>query len=149
MGGLPRIIIKKCFEQVRGEVWDEYDAKIKIGINAISNNDYNSNNDSDTLMRFKIDRVRCNSTGLNGIITADGEEVVPCIFDYINIHLDGYVEAVFKGIDYNLMFVSREMAESLRDRKEVIFYSKTGAVIVKAPSKNPLLYAQLLSLLSK
>ena len=139
---------KKVYEQVHNEVLDEYDAKIKTGINAISNNDYTPYNDPDTLKRFKIDRVRCNSTGLMGIITDDGKEVAPCIFESVNIHLDGIIDVEFKGLECNLMFVHREAAESLEDKKEILLYGKTGALIINAPKRNPL-SKQLFNLLSK
>lgn len=139
---------KKAFEKVHSEVVAEEDAKIKVGINAISHNDYTPSNDPDTLKRFNMDRVRCNSTGLYGIITANGEEIVPCIFEYINIHLDGYIETVFKGVECNLLLTSRETAESHYDKGNVFFYGKRGAFIVKAPKKNPV-SIQLLELLSK
>lgn len=139
---------KKAFEQVREEDLDEDDAKIKIGINAIHNNDYTPANNPDSLMRYKIDSVRCNSTGLNGIITADGEEVVPCIFENINIHLDGIIEAEFKGLECTLMTTNREVAESDKDKKNILLYGKTGALVINAPRKNPL-SEQLFNLLSK
>ena len=137
---------KKVFEQVHNNVMDEYDAKIKTGINAIRNNDYTPRNDSDALQRFKIDTVRCNSTGLVGIITDDGEEVLPCIFQSINIHLDGFIEAEFKGLECKLMTVNREAAESHKDEKGILLYGKSGALSIDVPENNPS-SAQLLNIL--
>lgn len=129
---------KKVFEQEHQEVLDETDTKIKIGINAIRNNDYTSDGNPDSLSRFNMDRVRCNATGLYGLITPDGEEIVPCCFDDINIHLDGVVEAVFKDMKCNLLTVNREAAESFEGKKKVLLYGKTGALIINAPKQNPL-----------
>ena len=139
---------KKVFEQVLCELLDEYDAKIKIGINAIPNHDYTPRNDQDTLMRFNLDSVRCNSTGLYGIITAEGEEVVPCIFESIDIHLDGIIDAVFKDLECTLMTVNRAAAESLEDDEKIILYGKNGALHINVFEIAPQ-YEQLINLIYK
>ena len=139
---------KEVFEQVHNERLDEYDAKIKIGINAITHHDYTPRNDQDTLLRFNLDRVRCNSTGLYGIITAEGDEVVPCIFESIEIHLDGVIDAVFKDLIFTLMTVNRAAAESLEDDEKILLYGKNEALRINVSKRSPL-YKQLINLLSK
>lgn len=119
---------EKIFEQVRQEESDREDALIAIGMASIRNKDYTARNDPDAMSRFGLDDVRCNKTGLYGIITNEGEEVLPCIFESVNIHLDGYIEASFKGVQFDFWTVYREKGEKYEDCHDIIYYGKYGAI---------------------
>lgn len=116
--------IKKIYEKVRKEELGRKDALIEIGKAAIQNKDYTARNE----IRFGLAVVRCNKTGLRGIVTTEGEEVLPCIFDSINIHIDGYIETFFKGVKFNFGIVYREKGDKYDGRHGIIYYGKSGAI---------------------
>lgn len=106
---------------------------IKIGLSAIRNRDYTPRNDAETKRRFGIDAVWCNKTHLMGIITTNGEEVLPCIFASVCIHLDFYIEAIFKGAQFDFLGIHREKGERSSLFDNIIYYGETGAIKCKPP----------------
>lgn len=101
---------------------------IKIGLSAIRNKDYTPRNDAETKRRFGIDAVWCNKTNLMGIITTKGEEVLPCVFDSVCIHLDFCIEAVFKGAQFDFCGIHRERGKKSSTFHNIVYYGETGAI---------------------
>lgn len=70
------------------------DPLIKNGLTAISRGDYSVLEDTRRLGTYV---VKNNETGFYGLITESEEEILPCIFDSINVSLDWFLDLVFKG----------------------------------------------------
>lgn len=68
-----------------------------------------------------------------GIITTNGEEVLPCIFASVCIHLDFYIEAIFKGAQFDFLGIHREKGERSSLFDNIIYYGETGAIKCKPP----------------
>lgn len=81
----------------------EKDFKIQYGLSTIEKGNFSYVNKSRG-MYFGTYVVYDNITRFRGLITEDGEEVLPCIFDSVSVKLDGAIEVRFKGADYKFMF---------------------------------------------
>lgn len=81
----------------------EKDSKIQLGLTTIENGNFSYvNKIHGNYLGTYV--VYDNITRLRGLITENGEEVLPCIFDSVSVKLDGFIEVRFKGADYELMF---------------------------------------------
>lgn len=55
--------------------------------------------------RFGAHVVRDNDSKLFGLVSDDGEEIMPCIFDDLSVRLSEYIETSFKGRYYEFMIL--------------------------------------------
>ena len=88
-------------------VSDEKEAKLIEGLTSIERGN---------IHRFRPDSKGCfgthividNETNLWGLISNDNEEVLPCIFDEVNVTLSGFIEVQFKRRYYSFMILSKD-----------------------------------------
>lgn len=81
----------------------EKDSKIQLGLTTIEKGNFlYVNKTRGNYLGTYV--VYDNITRLHGLITENGEEVLPCIFDSVSVKLDGVIKVRFKGADYELMF---------------------------------------------
>ena len=87
-----------------------------------------------------------NITRLRGLVTEKGEEVLPCIFDSISVKLDGFIEVMFCGSDYDFIFSAGEYepAENMFCYGENSAYMATHCKRNSSPK-----FQQLIGLLKK
>ena len=82
--------------------------------------------------------VKNAETGLFGLITEQGEEILPCIFNYVSVKLGNRIDVGFKGIYMNptheISFCDKELALSLAhddyDDRYGFTYGENGGFIL-------------------
>ncbi len=76
---------------------DLKDPLIKKGLTAIQRGDYVVYKNTHRLGTYVVENE---DTKYLGLITESNEEILPCIFDSINVSLDWFLDLVFKGQKY-------------------------------------------------
>jgi len=84
---------------------NDYNERIDIGLTSISIGDYQLFKQNE-YPRLGCLRVVDNETRLRGLISEDGEEILPCIFDDVDVKLDGIIEVHFKGRYYEFIIMA-------------------------------------------
>lgn len=79
------------------------DSKIQHGLSTIVNGNFSYVNKTRGKY-WGTYVVYDNITRLRGLVTENGEEVLPCIFDYVSVKLDGFIEIGFLGSKYEFHF---------------------------------------------
>ena len=80
-------------------ILDKEDAKLVMGLTSIERGDFHLAR-PDLPGRFGARVVIDNEMNLRGLISNDNEEILPCIFDDVNVTLSAYIEVHFKGVYY-------------------------------------------------
>lgn len=93
---------------------DLKDPLIKNGVTAIQRDDYSVFENTRRLGTYV---VKSNETGFFGLITESKEEILPCIFDSVNVSLDWFLDLVFKG---------QKFEGGLRFNRDLPQYKKYG-----------------------
>ena len=85
----------------------------QIGLTSIERGDYYKVNPE---MSGKLGAhvVVDNGTKLRGLVSDKGEEIMPCIFDKVNVTLSAFVETTFKGKDYVFNIMAKGYSPRLR-----------------------------------
>lgn len=88
-------------------VSDEKEAKLIEGLTSIERGDIHRVR-PDAKGRFGTYIVIDNETNLRGLISNDNEEVLPCIFDDVDVKSDGIIVVQFKGRYYSFTILSKD-----------------------------------------
>lgn len=114
---------KKANAMITKRLNAEKESKIQHGLTTIEKGIFSYVNKTN---RFGTYVVYDKITGLYGLVTENGEEVLPCIFDSVSVKLDGFIEVKFLGSSYDFMFSACEY-EPKEDR---FCYGENSAYIV-------------------
>ena len=85
---------KQALFEIEEELLARKDSLIKKGLTAISRGDYVLYENTYCHGTYA---VKNKATGYFGLITESGEEILPCIFDDLNVSLTWFLDLVFKG----------------------------------------------------
>lgn len=88
-------------------VSDEKEAKLIEGLTSIERGDIHRVR-PDAKGRFGTHIVIDNETNLRGLISNDNKEVLPCIFDDVDVTLDGFIVVQFKRRYYSFTILSKD-----------------------------------------
>ena len=121
--------------QIEKELSFKRDTNILRGLAAIQRKDYFV---LDNTRRQGTYVVKNAETGLFGLITEQGEEILPCIVNCVSVKLDNCIEVGFKGIYMNptheISFCDKELALSLAhddyDDRYGFTYGDNGGLIL-------------------
>ena len=80
------------------------DNAIQIGLTSIERGNFYKVR-PDLEGRFGAHVVRDNDSKLYGLVTDDGEEIMPCIFDDLSVSLSAYIETHFKEQYYEFLIL--------------------------------------------
>ena len=121
--------------QIEKELSFKRDINIRKGLTAIQRKDY--------VVLYNTHRrgtyvVKNAETDLFGLITEQGEEILPCIFNTVSVKASNYIEVGFKGFYMNpthhLSFCDKELALSLTyddyDDRYGFTYGDNGGLIL-------------------
>ena len=97
---------KKAAAEIIQGLSKEQDAEIAIGLSSIWRKDYKRVR-PDLPARFGAYAVIDNNTRLWGLLSEDNEEILPCIFDDVDVKLSGFFETHFKGNYYEFMILPK------------------------------------------
>lgn len=121
---------KMAFISLMKETWQDKDNQIQCGLTAIERGDYIV---FENTLRLGTYVVRNQETRLLGLVTTNHEEIMPCIFDELNVHLDWLIETRFKGRPFTLQFVKNR--ESLPTIHYDFVFGEKGAYFLEARPK--------------
>ena len=109
--------LQVCREEKQRESARE-DAQIQKGITSVERGNFHILPHSHQRLTYL---VRDNETNLYGLVTDDDikEEILPCIFTDINVHLDGFIDVTFKGHNYEFTFWGTTKDLTKVDRKSM------------------------------
>jgi len=89
---------------------------LQIGLTSIERNDYHLFK-PDCRARYGSYVVIDNNTGLRGLLSEDNKEILPCIFDDIDVTMSGFVEVHFKGSYFEFMILSKDYKPKSRSER--------------------------------
>ena len=90
-----------------------HDVKIQKGLTSISRGNYHKVR-PDLKGRFGANVVVDNATKLRGLVSDDNEEILPCIFDNVNVTLSAFIETTFNERYYEFsIMLSKDYRPSL------------------------------------
>lgn len=131
---------KKAAAEIQKSLDKDKDYLIQIGLSSIKRKDYHLVNKF-LEPRFGALIVVDNSTRLRGLLSENEEEILPCIFDHVDVKLDGLIEVYFKEKKYKFIILSQDYIPNddfddyvfngtiwyyLLDKKTIKNYKNTG-----------------------
>lgn len=130
---------------------DETDAKIQIGLDSIAKGNYSKTDSRPYLGTYT---VQDNETKLWGLITEEGEEILPCIFERIHRHAAGPLEANFKNECFEVSICPESMridieSEPINDDLEFFIYGRNGIYMLIDGNSSDDIAQELKQLLKK
>lgn len=91
--------------QITKYIMNNSDNAIQIGLTSIERGNFDKVR-PDLEGCFGAHVVRDNDSKLCGLVTDNGEEIMPCIFDDVSVKLDAFIETRFKGQYYKFLILS-------------------------------------------
>lgn len=104
---------KQAAAEIEDGLSKEKDAELMVGLSSIWRGDYKRFR-PDSPARKGTHVVIDNITRLRGLLSEDGEEILPCIFDDVDVKLSGYLEVHFKGRYYAFMILSKDFKPRIK-----------------------------------
>jgi hypothetical protein len=102
------------YSSTEAAIRDLKDPMIKKGLTAIQRGDYVVYENTHRLRTYVVENE---DTKYLGLITESKEEILPCIFDSVNVSLDWFLDLVFKG---------QKFEGGLRFNRDLPQYKKYG-----------------------
>ena len=104
---------KNAWNEIVQIVSADFDTKVLHGLSTIDRGSYVVMEHTKLLGTFEVYDV---VTRLRGLVTEEKKEILPCIFRWVSVRLDGFIEADFKGMDCSFMFNPPQFASKLLER---------------------------------